>query len=392
MNNPSENVFVIPGGQGAGKTISILMLIKQSLLSSEKEATVLSGELAKMKRTVIRDYKKISRDWGTFKDESDFNKSESKHEYPNGSYIDFLGADSGGVGKGFRRDILYINEADKMVIDTATQFISRAKLTIIDHNPDKLFWGDDYVNERNTITLTHEDNEYISDSERQSILEYKVKGFYNPDLEFHELFKDENIKSKYWSNKHKVYGLGMVGALEGVVFENWEVVDEIPLYAKRMGYGLDYGYSNDPTALTDILYADGFYYLDELIYKTKLLNKAISKEMEFLGVDRFETITADSAELKSNEDLRVEGWIILDAKKGPDSIVYGVSKMQELKFKVTKRSLNLINELQKYTWMTDKSGNSLNKPIDNYNHAIDGIRYHFQTIMGDPDAPRFFLG
>ena len=159
-----------------------------------------------------------------------------------------------------------------------------------------------------------------------------------------------------------------------------------------MGYGLDYGYSNDPTALTDILYADGFYYLDELIYKTKLLNKAISKEMEFLGVDRFETITADSAELKSNEDLRVEGWIILDAKKGPDSIVYGVSKMQELKFKVTKRSLNLINELQKYTWMTDKSGNSLNKPIDNYNHAIDGIRYHFQTIMGDPDAPRFFLG
>jgi phage terminase large subunit len=228
MNNPKEDVFVIRGGQGASKTVSIIQLLIHSLLSSEKEATILSSELSKMKRTVIRDYKKICKDWGVFKDESDFNRSESKHEYANGSYLDFLGADVTDVGKGFRRDLLYINEADKINIDTAVQFISRAGLTIIDYNPDKPFWGDDYINENNFITLTFEDNEYLSQSEIRSILDYKQKGFINPDLPFDKLFHESNIKNKYWSNKWKVYGLGLVGSLAGVVFENWNMVDAIP--------------------------------------------------------------------------------------------------------------------------------------------------------------------
>ena len=135
-SNPDENVFVIRGGQGASKTVSIIELLIQSLCSQTKEATILSSELSKMKRTVIRDYKKICKDWGVLENEHDFNKSESKHEYFNGSYLDFLGADVNDVGKGFRRDILYINEADKMDVDTAVQFISRASLTIIDYNPD----------------------------------------------------------------------------------------------------------------------------------------------------------------------------------------------------------------------------------------------------------------
>ena len=201
VSNPKETVFVIRGGQGASKTISILELVIQSLLSSEKEVSILSSELAKMKRTVIRDYKKICKDWGVLKYESDFNKTESKHDYENGSYLDFLGADVNDVGKGFRRDILYINEADKLEIDTAVQFISRAKLTIIDYNPDTLFWGDDYINENNFITLTFEDNEFLPESEVNSILDYKIKGFFNPSLPFELLFKEENIKSNYWANK-----------------------------------------------------------------------------------------------------------------------------------------------------------------------------------------------
>ena len=86
------------------------------------------------------------------------------------------------VGKGFRRDILYINEADKLSIETAIQFISRAKITIIDYNPDTLFWGDDFINDNNSLRLTYLDNEYLNESEVQSILEYKQKGFHNPDL------------------------------------------------------------------------------------------------------------------------------------------------------------------------------------------------------------------
>ena len=140
-SNPDEDVFVICGGQGASKTVSIVQLFIQSLANSTKEATVLSSELSKMKKTVVRDYKKICTDWGVMQSEQDFNRSESKHEYANGSYIDFLGADTTDLGKGFRRDLLYINEADRMEVDTAVQFISRAGLTIIDYNPDRVFLG-----------------------------------------------------------------------------------------------------------------------------------------------------------------------------------------------------------------------------------------------------------
>ena len=391
LNNPDEDVFVIRGGQGASKTISIIELIVQSLLSGEKEATILSSELSKMKRTVIRDYTKLCKDWGIIQNITDFNRSESKHEYPNGSYLDFLGADVNDVGKGFRRDILYINEADKMDIDTAVQFISRAGLTIIDYNPDKLFWGDDYINENNFITLTFEDNEYLPESEIRSIRDYKTKGFHDSTLEFSKLFKEENIKSKYWANKWRVYGLGMVGALDGVVFENWTTCKGIPPHARLVGYGLDYGYRNDPTAVTAIWYADNTYYLDELIYETGLLNRAISDRMTMLGCDRYTTITGDSAEMKSNAELRTYGWRVQDAKKGADSIVYGVGRMQELNIVITERSKNIINEFTKYTWAVDKSGVSLNKPIDKFNHAIDGIRYYFQTNTSDPDQPRLVM-
>ena len=372
-DNPSENVFVIRGGQGASKTVSILELIIQSLLSSEKEATVLSSELSKMKRTVIRDYKKICKDWGVIQREEDFNKSESKHEYKNDSYLDFLGADVTDVGKGFRRDILYINEADKMDIETAIQFISRAKLTIIDYNPDKLFWGDEFINDNNFITLTFLDNEFLQESEVKSILEYKQKGFYNPDLPFDLLFNESNIKSKYWANKWKVYGLGLVGQLDGVVFSNWKICDSIPVGAEFICHGLDFGFTNDPSGFGSIFRFNGELWADELIYETGLTNSDLIKKFELLGIKKYEMIVADSAEPKSIEDIRRAGYRIEGAKKGADSIRNSIDTLHAYTINVTRRSVNLIKELETYTWAVDKSGNTTGEPIDKNNHAIDGI-------------------
>jgi len=302
----------------------------------------------------------------------DFNRSESKHEYSNESYIDFLGADAGDIGKGFRRDIVYINEADKMDIDTAVQFISRAALTIIDYNPDSLFWGDDYINENNFITLTFEDNEYLPQSEVDSILDYKQKGFHNPALPFELLFKEENIKSSYWSNKWRVYGLGMVGSLDGVIFDNWKQIDLIPEDARLLGYGLDFGYSNDPTAITEIWKWNDKRILNEICYKKGLSNKEISEHITTLM-----PCYCDSAEPKSIaelQDLRINAYPV---SKGADSINYGIQIMQEYSYLITKKSFNLINEFQKYTWKKDrKTNDKLNKPIDKFNHAIDGVRYH----------------
>lgn len=377
-SHPDEDVFVIRGGQGASKTISILQLVIQSLLSSTKEASVLSSELSKMKRTVIRDYKKIVKDWGVLRNETDFNKSESKHEYENDSYIDFLGADVNDVGKGFRRDILYINEADKMDIDTAVQFISRAGLTIIDYNPDSLFWGDDYINENNFITLTFEDNEYLPDSERKSILDYKIKGFHNPELPFELLFKEDNIKSSYWANKWRVYGLGLVGSLDGVVFENWKEIETIPKEARLIGYGLDFGYTNDPTSIIEVYKYNNFRVLNEICYNKGLSNAQIAKY-----IDTKLPVYCDSAEPKSIDELRTHKVNAHSVTKGADSINYGIQIIQEHNYLVTKKSVNLINELQKYTWQKDKKTNEkLNKPIDNFNHAIDAWRYHEMETLG----------
>lgn len=377
-SNPQEDVFVIRGGQGASKTISLLELIIQSLLSSEKEASVLSSELSKMKRTVVRDYKKICKDWGVFKSEQDFNKAESKHEYPNGSYIDFLGADVSDVGKGFRRDILYINEADKMDIETAVQFISRAGLTIIDYNPDSLFWGDDYINEKNFITLTFEDNEYLSESELKSILDYKIKGFINPDLPFDLLFKEENIKSKYWANKWKVYGLGMVGSLDGVVYNNWAEIDKIPEEARLLGYGLDFGYTNDPTAIIEVYKWNDKRILNEICYSRGLSNKKIAEK-----ITTSLPCYCDSAEPKSIDELKLNKVNAIAVTKGSDSINYGIEIVQNQSYLVTSSSKNLIDEFQKYTWAKDKKTNeALNKPIDKYNHAMDALRYHEMEDIG----------
>ena len=377
-SNPDEDVFVIRGGQGASKTISILELIIQSLLSSEKEATILSSELSKMKKTVIRDYKKICKDWNVIQNENDFNKSESKHEYQNGSYLDFLGADVSDVGKGFRRDILYINEADKMDIDKAVQFISRAGLTIIDYNPDKLFWGDDYINGNNFLNLTFEDNEYLSESEVKSILDYKTKGFYDTSLPFPQIFEESNIKNKYWANKWRVYGLGLVGSLEGLIIPEFQIIDSIPSDAELLGYGTDFGKGGaDPTTTTAFYSYDGAIIWDELVYQSRLRDSEHIELLKKAEVNRLLKNYCDNSEPSKIKELVLGGFKKSVGEK-KETIDYGIDLINEMPIMVTRRSKNIINELSSYTYKEDGSGN----PIDAFNHTIDGARYFYVGTFG----------
>ena len=372
-------MFVICGGQGASKTISILELIIQSLLASEKEATVLSSELSKMKRTVIRDYKKICKDWGIINNEDDFNRSESKHEYPNGSYIDFLGADVNDVGKGFRRDILYINEADKMNVETAVQFISRSKLTIIDYNPDNRFWGYDFINENNFITLTFEDNEYLPEQEVKSILNYKERGFRDTNLK--DLFAESNIKSKYWANRWRVYGMGMLGMLDGVVFENWSKIKELPKEAEIIAYGLDWGFSISPTALISVYKWQGKLIVHELIYQTGLLNEPLINLMNQLGIRRDVKIVCDNEDPKSIQEVSLAGYWAVKCEKGNDKNKQAIAKLQEYEILVTESSYNTQHELANFTWIKNNNGEFTGETIKKYNHAIDCLKYIAYTEL-----------
>lgn len=365
----------VQGGQGAGKTISIeMLLINHAQHNRDREITILQAELTKLKKTAMRDFLKIMKRNELF-ERHRWNKSDCIYTFSNGSYIEFLGLDKADIGKGFRRDIIYFNELNKggITLDTFIQFASRAKVTYFDFNPDRKFWAHDEIigdDDCDFISLTYLDNEYIPYNEKKQILQYKEKGFFDPDGNIHD---ESNIRSKYWANKWKVYGLGLIGQLDGLILTEWEVIDHVPSNAKYVNSGLDFGFTNDPTTLIDHYTYNSKPIFDENLYRTGMVNNDISKEIK--KESRY--VYADSAEPKSIEEIRRTGCRIYPSEKGRDSVVYGLDLLQQQKFYVTSRSKNLINELESYTWDIDRDGNTVNKPIDTNNHCIDAIRYAF---------------
>lgn len=376
---------VVQGATSSGKTYGIIPIIYDKCLANPRtKATVVAETLPAVKEGCVDIFKNFMMDEGRWSDDQ-WNATELTYTALNKSKIQFKSFDSVGKAKAAgKRDILFLNEANHIPYPIADALIIRSQEVWIDFNADSEFWAHtEILQQPNSefLKLTYLDNEAIPSATLEDLMYKKSKAEE----------EQRNGVYGYWWNWWQVYGLGEIGNLQGAIFNNWSTVKNVPEHAKLLGYGLDYGYRNDPTALVAIYYADQVYYLHELIYQTGLLNKAISERMSSLGVDRYTAITADSAEMKSNDELASLGWRIIDAKKGADSIVYGVSKMQELDLRVTESSLNLINEFRKYTWARDRDGNAINKPIDAFNHGIDAVRYYFQTNMANPEAPRFFL-
>jgi phage terminase large subunit len=177
---------------------------------------------------------------------------------------------------------------------------------------------------------------------------------------------------------YRVYGLGEWGIVEGVVFPSWQIAD-IPHEAKSIGYGLDFGYTNDPTALIEVFETPEAYYYDEMAYRTGLTNPEISETMKECGISRYAEIIADSSEPKSIDELHRMGWNIKPCVKGADSIRHGITAMKSKKQFVTPRSSNLQREFRSYSWKQDKNGRWLEEPIDMFNHGIDAIRYRVDS-------------
>jgi phage terminase large subunit len=367
-----KRIKVIRGGQGAGKTISILiLLINHASSKANKEILIVSEELTKMRLTVIKDFVKVMQLAGIYQ-ESHF-LAGTLYRFKNGSFIKFIGLDKEDIGKGLRCDIAYFNEVNKIDFESYRQVASRANKIFCDYNPDAEFFIDKEVIGRDDcdfLQLTYDDNELLDDNERKEILSYKDKG-YNPD---------GTILNEYWANLWNVYGLGNIGSLRGVVFSNWTDIDQLPQEAKLLGYGADWGFTNDPTTLIAIYQWNGQYIFDEIIYQKGLVNSEIANLYKAKGVDRSVTIWGDSAEPKTIQDIANYGFRIKGAEKGKDSVMFGISLMQEQKFLVTKQSTNLIKELRSYIWDTDRSGKQINKPIDAFNHCIDAIRYYFTSL------------
>ena len=169
-----------------------------------------------------------------------------------------------------------------------------------------------------------------------------------------------------------MYGLGQLGESEGRIYTGWQIIDEVPHEARLERFGLDYGYSNDPTASDGIYKYNGGIIIDEVIHQKGLVNSEIANI--FKNLPRA-LIIADSAEPKSNDEIKSYGVTILPATKGQGSVLQGIQLVQNQRISVTKRSVNTIKEYRNYLWQTDKNGKIINEPVDYMNHHMDAIRY-----------------
>ena len=359
-----KRIKIIQGGTSAGKTFGILpILIDKAAKKGGLEISVVAESIPHLRRGALRDFLKCMKWTNRFVDER-FNKSLLKYEFANGSFIEFFSADDSSKLRGARRDILYVNECNNVNFEAYNELSIRTKHEIyLDFNPANEFWVEEIKEDKEAdfIILTYKDNEAL-------------------DIGIVEQIEKNRLKaetSTYWRNWWKVYGLGELGMLEGVVFSNWKQIDTIPKEARLVGLGMDFGYTNDPTSVIEIYKHNETRILNEIVYQTGLLNSDIAKKLP-----KDVPVYADSAEPKSIRTLQLAGITIKGVTKGRDSINYGIDVMQRENYLVTSNSTNLIKELRSYCWDTDKTGKRLNKPIDNYNHAIDAVRYHEMETLG----------
>lgn len=384
ISSMKKRIRMIRGGQGAGKTISILMLICNSASSNPgRNWLIASEELTKMKDSVIADFENVMKGFGIW-EEHRWNKSEFVYKFKNGSIIKFRSMDKEDAGKGVRIFYgVYFNEINKIKFEAYNQYASRCKVVLGDWNPDAPFFVDDQVLSREDcefLQLTFQDNEMLDEVERNEILGYLKKGYHNPRLlpgsKVGQRYHKDNIKDAYWANKWQVYGLGNIGALMGAVFSNWEIIEDVPKEARLRAGGGDFGFTNDPTAIIARYQWNGCPVYDEIAYETEMSNRKIAEKIR-KSVLAFSTIYWDSAEPKSVSELRKTYRIrAVGVDKGADSIRFGIDLLQQYpKIYVTRRSVNIISNLRNYVWEVDRNGKPTNRPVDKNNHAIDAMRY-----------------
>lgn len=358
INSMKSKIRAIQGGTSASKTISVLLVLINKA-QSDKTGTmtsIISESVPHLRRGAIRDFTNIMQQHNYWK-EASWNKSDSIYTFETGSQIEFFSADQSDKLRGGRRDRCFINEANNITLDAFDQLEVRTKEFIfLDWNPTHEFWFyTDVLGNRKDIehlTLTYKDNEALS-SEIVSSIEAR-----------------KNRKS-WW----KVYGLGQLGEISGKIYKNWTIIEAIPEEARLIRYGLDFGYTNDPSTFVAIYKWNDSYVLDEILYQKGMSNKAIaevikSQENNFI-------VGADSAEPKSIDEIRSYGCNIVGVKKGGGSVMNGIQYVQDQKIFVTNRSTNIIKEYRNYLWKVDKNGTVLNEPEHEFSHSMDAIRYGF---------------
>ena len=353
----SKRIRCIPGGTSASKTVSILLyLIAMAQIDDRPTLTsIVSESFPHLRRGAMRDFLMIMQEHKYFRDDR-WNKSECVYVFETGSKIEFFSVDQPDKLRGARRDRLFINEANNIPFDAFEQLEVRTKEFIfLDWNPTQEFWYYTDVKGKRTdveeLTLTYKDNEALSKEIIDSI-------------------EQRMNRSGWW----QVYGLGQLGEVEGKIYKDWKIIDEIPHEARLERYGLDFGYTNDPTAIIGLYYYNGGFIINEICYQKGLSNKQIADTLN--GLEK-RLVIADSAEPKSIDEIRGYGINIIGCKKGADSVRQGIAFVQDQKTSVTKQSINIIREYRNYLWKVDNNNRILNEPETAFKHSMDAISYAF---------------
>lgn len=356
----SKRIRAVQGGTSASKTISALLYLTDRAQTDKVPTltSVVSESFPHLKRGAMRDFFNILESHEYFNPDN-WNATDKIYTFETGSQIEFFSADQPSKVRGPRRDRLFLNEANNIHYEAFDQLEVRTKeFVIMDWNPTTEFWFYDQVqghrDDVEHIILTYLDNEALDPQIVRSI--------------------EQRKNNKAW---WQVYGLGQLGEIETRIYKGWQIIDEIPHEARLERYGLDYGYTNDPTAIVAIYYYNGGYIWDEIAYTKELSNKNIADI--FKSIPRA-IIRPDSAEPKSNDELKSYGLTVIPAHKGQGSVLQGIQNVQQQQISVTKRSTSIIKEYRNYVWITDKDGKILNEPIDINNHAMDAGRYGMEDI------------
>ena len=377
--NAAAPIVIHSGGTNSGKTHSILQyLLALCVTLPGIVVTVVGQDIPNLKKGAYRDAKHILNDTDAFNQNlSSHNKSEREFRFKNSSVMEFNSYDDAQDAKSGKRDHLFLNEANgikKSIFDELE--VRTTQQTFIDFNPTARFWAHDMQGRDDVkwFDSTYLNNPFLEPSIRKKIEAYEPT--------------PENIKNKTANEwRWMVYGLGKVGRLEGLVFRDFEVSTDWPEKYKWRVFGLDFGFTNSPTALVEIRYAHGNLYWKQHMYQTGLTNPDISEELTRLGFSDDELIVADSAEPKSIEELKRKNWYIEAAVKGKDSVNQGIDAIKRYPIIVDAGSKDLIEEFSSYQWKENKDGKSTNKPIDSFNHGIDAGRYGLSTRILNQREP-----
>jgi len=369
-----SKIQVHQGGTRSGKTYSILTaLIELCHKNSGLVITICRKTFPALRATAMRDFFEILNNEDIYNPDL-HNKSDATYQLW-GNMVEFISIDQPQKVRGRKRDVLFINEANEINLEDWRQLLLRTTgRVLIDYNPsDEFHWIYEEVIPREDAEFfrtTYKDNPFLPESVVMEIERFKTA--------------DEN----FW----KVYGLGERGTSTATIFTHWKEINQIPNEYKLLTTGVDFGYTNDPTAIVRV-YTDGHgFAVDEICYATRLTNSDIAKVLRDNEVNRSDVVICDSAEPKSIDEIHAHGFNTHGARKGKDSVKNGIQFLHSRPLLVTARSVNLIRELRNYKWKEDKNGKQLNEPVDSFNHAIDAMRYAITFNQTNPNFGSYAIG